>query len=293
MAIEKNKTQHLADAAKSSEFRDAAAQIAEVEIALSVAEQRDIAAAAENEVEQAEMVAELKAEKKQQATLRKARERINDSVPTRHLLSRPTFGPISATVQFHMRETFSFLLGRSSLSGEAHISGLFEAASNVRSVAQGHLAGCPYATWILVQIEEEITALRKLLKENELEARALINEATTLAIAPFTSKRPADVSLDFRVSYAFHFADLLTHYDRIMRMVKPYVLHSFVRYQTLSELEQKMGTPMRRLFRLPSTWSFVGKDAVAQQTATFLAAEHRMGILPDDILSGKKTPQMI
>lgn len=279
--------------AKSSELREAEAEVSSEAIELTPAEQREIDELAASEAERSEMIDELKTEKMQQEAMRIAREKVNPEVPLRHIVARPTYGPITGRVDYHMRETYSFLLGRSGNRDHYRISGLFEAASNVRAVAQGYVAECPYAAWYLVQIEKAIVDIRKKVKSAEAEAQALIRAATELQLEPFTSKRPASVPLDFRVAYGFHFADLLISYDRVLRMVKSYEIQRFVSHADFLRIEEQLGKPLRRLFRLPYEWSFVGKDAVLQETSTFLAAQHKMGILPDEILDGSLKPTMV
>lgn len=276
---------------KSTELIEAEQSVAD-DVDLTAAEKMEIEAVAESEAEAVRMTQEAVAEKTQRAAMRQAKTTINPTVPSQHLVNRPTYGHITATVDYHMRETYSFLLGRN-VDNKHNISGLFEAAAASRRVVQGHVAGCPYATWTLIQLDEQIALIRSLVKDAEREAQALINHSTTISIAPFTSKRPALVDLDFRVAYGFHFADLLTHYDHILRMVKSYELQFFITHAEFSAIEQKLGSPLRRLFRIPTLWNFVGKDAVNQKTATFLAAEHRMGILPDGYVEGQFKPRYV
>ncbi len=51
-----------------------------------------------------------------------------------------------------------------------------------------------------------------------------------------------------------------------------------------------MGTPLRELFLITDSWEFVGPDAVKEKNARLQEIEHRLGVLPDDILSGQRLP---
>ncbi len=53
-----------------------------------------------------------------------------------------------------------------------------------------------------------------------------------------------------------------------------------------------MGTPLRELFRLTDAWEFVGRETVEAKNAKLQDTEHRMGVLPDGILSGELQPKI-
>lgn len=306
------------DAQKASELI-AAEAAAEEKVSLSVAEEREIAESAESEADAAEWRKELLTEKRKEESLRQAKAAVNDAVPVRQLSNRPSFATFSASIDYHTRESFAFLLGRSrsvqevpvedgSLNpgefGEddgkksrvavrAHIAGLFEASRNLRSVVQGYMAGCPYAAWYLIRIEEEVEKYREQLHQVNQEVDARLAKLSSLQVAPLTARIPSNITLTFRVPYGYQFADMLTGYDNLIRKVKPYYMMGFMTYKEYRDIESRMGRLLRNIFGIPGLWSFVGKDAVLQQTATALAAEHRMGYVPEDVLNGSRKPTMV
>lgn len=280
---------------ESSELRDAKAAVAAAGVSLTPAEERDLRDIAEGEDDLRELREEKLEEKRQQAAMRQARSRVNDAVPSRTLVQRPTYGATRGKVYLHVRDTYAFLLGREA-NPETHkgyIAGMFAASKTMRTLVQGHIAGCPYATWFLVRIEDGMARSREMVKEKEANAIALVEAATPVRLEPFTSRRPAEVPLDFTASYGFHFADILVRFDNVLRILQSYLRQGFITQDEYRAIRQPLAKELRNLFRLPQQWRFVGKDAVMQQTNQLLAAEHDMGRLPQEILDGERLPQLV
>ena len=170
---------------------------------------------------------------------------------------------------------------------------MLAACKAFRTLVQGYVAGFPYATWYLVQIDEGMARLRALVQEKEAQARALVEAVTVVRLDPFTSRRPAAVPLDFVVSYGFHFADMLVRFDNVLRLLQSYLRQHFISQEEYRAIRNPLAKELRTLFRLPMLWRFVGRDAVLQQTNQLLAAEHDMGRLPQEILDGTRLPQLV
>lgn len=289
------KLKRMRDSSRAYELREAEAEVAAAEVSLTPAELRDIRDIAESPEEIAELTEERLKEKRNDQAMRRARQKVNEAVPARTLLTRPGYGPTHGSVKIHVRDSFSFLLGRrqNRNEGKFYISGLFDSSQVVRNVVQGHHAGCPYATWYLVQIEKEINDFRALVTAMEQKAKALVEAATFVRMSPFESRQPADVPLDFAVSYGFWFVDLLVRYDNVLRLLQPYLRQKFISLGEYAAIQEPMGRALRRLFRLPSRWRFVDRDAVLQKTHAFYAAEHEMGVLPQGILEGEVVPELV
>lgn len=283
----------IRDKSRASELREAEIDVAATGVSLTAAERRDIRDIADSPEEESELVEERLAQKRNEQAMRRARQKVNESVPSRTLLTRPGYGPSHGNVQIHVRDSFAFLLGRSNRDGKFYISGLFDSSVAARKVVQGHHAGCPYATWYLIQIEKEIHDFRILVAEMEEKAKALVQAATFVRMNPFVSRQPAEVPLDFVVSYGFWFVDLLVRYDNVLRLLQPYLRQKFISLGEYAAIQQPLGKALRRMLRLPSRWRFVGRDAVLQKTHAFYAAEHEMGVLPQEILEGAIKPELV
>ena len=306
------------DVRKSSELVEAETEAAESDIRLSHAEERDVRETTSSAEDAAELRQELLREKQQAESLRQLKRRVNPAVPMHILFSRPSYASATATIEYHTREAFGFLVGRSRSIGKiseivrvgedvqkrdlpadddrqvkSSITGLFESNSKLREVVQGHYAGCPYATWYLLKVEEELRYLRDQLAVINEQADKMISGVTNLQVQPLTVRLPTVINLVFHSSYGYHFADLLVAYDNLIRKVKPYMMMNFISFEDYRRIERSFGTHLRRLYRLPMEWRFVGRDAVLQKTAQLFAAEHQMGMLPEDILNGERVPTMV
>ena len=294
-AARAEKLKAIQERADASELRAAKAAVAAAGVSLTPAEERDLRDIAEGEDDLRELREEKLEEKRQQAAMRQARSRVNEAVPSRTLVQRPTYGATRGKVYLHVRDTYAFLLGREA-NPETHkgyIAGMFAASKTMRTLVQGHIAGCPYATWFLVRIEDGMAKFREMVKEKEVNALALVEAATPVRLEPFTSRRPAEVPLDFTASYGFHFADILVRFDNVLRILQSYLRQGFITQDEYRAIRNPLAKELRRLFRLPQQWRFVGRDAVLQQTNPFLAAEHDMGRLPQEILDGERLPQLV
>ncbi len=240
--------------------------------------------------------------KKQIEAVKLAKKQVNDSVPSKHLLQRPSYGQISATALLHSHEAYRFLLGRNqriiyNSEGkrirQTSIVGLFEAASNVAKIVTGYHSDCPYAAWTLVKIEEQLELVKEKFYEAKLDAEKLSASAASLEFAPFTSRNPSEIPLTFKSIYAYHFANLLVQYDELLRSILVYKMQHFISIDDYKAIERKMGRPLRQLYRLTDDWQFVGMDAVKEKNAKLQDAEYRMGILPKEIISGELMPKFI
>ncbi|MBR0573821.1 MULTISPECIES: AcaB family transcriptional regulator [Pasteurellaceae] len=298
MVLGSDQLKKINDAKQSIEVSEEMKSISDDEVKLTVQEEQYIIDSTETE-QDAQMVREaaILAKKKKIAT-QKAKARINRSVPAEKLFHRPSYGYISATATYHTRDAYRFLLGRNPRTivrnnqkvRQTRIVGLFEAANAVKNIEAGYQQGCYYATWTLVKIERQMQKIRELFAISQEQTNTMIKNATNLVFEPFSSRSPTTVTLDFRSSYAFHFSDLLTQYDILLRSVLSYRLHSIVSSEDYRLVELKMGTPLRELFHLTDTWEFVGREVVDEKNARLQDIEHRLGVLPDEILSGKLQP---
>jgi len=186
-AARAEKLRAIKESSRCSELRDAEAAVAAPGVVtLTPAEERELRDIAEGEDDLQALRKEKLDEKREQAAMRQARRRVNDAVPSRTLVQRPTYGATRGKVYLHVRDTYAFLLGREA-NPETHkgyIAGMFAASKTMRTLVQGHIAGCPYATWYLVQIEEGMARFRALVQEKEAQARALVEAATPVRLEP-------------------------------------------------------------------------------------------------------------
>lgn len=288
MAI-KRKSKFI-ESAQSKELSKAE-KIVKEKVSLSPDELREIESMAESDEEKALMQAEMLAQKVAKASLTEAKKKINNEVPVQYLSSRPSGGATEGIVTYHMRETYAFMLGRKKPKPE--LLGLFGAAARLKTIVQGYYAGCPYACWRLVELEDEIVNIKKQMKSIKQEAQALVNHSTSIVIQKFEAKRPTQVTLSFSVPYAYHLADLLVSYDDILRIMAKYKEKHFISPEEFYAIENKMGKPLRRAFNKTGNWYFVGQEAVDTESPQLLQAESSMGILPDNIKNGERLPTMI
>lgn len=289
----------LQQAQKSLEMQTAENEIGEIE--LTAKEQQQINDLAESDKEAEDLKQAAIAAKKNQEALKQAKQKVNPAVPSEQLLKRPSYGHLTATATLHSYDAYRFVLGREATTEikngkrirKPKIIGLFEAGSRLKIIQAGYRKGCPYAAATLIEIEKLIAEMRSLFVKTQVEAENLIKISSAIKLDPFVSKNPTEVPLWFGATYSYHYSDLLAQYDLILRPLLNYRIHRFISYEQYSSVEKQIGTPLRRLFRITSSWSYVGKEAVVNKTAKLQEAEYKMGILTDDIISGKLAPTFI
>ncbi len=286
---------------QSIEYNQASASISDDEVSLTTREESEIEDIAETPQEANEMRKAALLAKKNKEALKRAKAAVNKAVPAETLVQRPRYGHITGVATYHTTDAYRFLLGRSPRTvikngkreRQTRIIGLFEAAEAVKQIEAGYQAGCAYAAWTLVRIEEQIKEVRSLFARSKQEAENLIQLSTMIRLHPFESKTPSEVQLNFKSPYAYHFADILSQYDLLLRSVVNYKMEHFISQDDYRTIEKQLGTPLRRLFKLTDSWSFVGQEAVDSENHVFMDAEQRMGILPEKIKSGEVIPQFV
>lgn len=300
-SLKEIKRKKIDEARKSIEYKEAESEVADVEVNLTPKEEQEIAELAESPEELDKLRQTAINSKKHIEALKVAKRKVNESVPSRHLVQRPGYGHITATTQLHSRGAYNFFLGREQqikiVNGkrvrQTRIVGLTRAAAGLKRITAGYQSGCPYAAWTLIKIDDQIEKMQEAIKQSQIDAEKLRQFASHIKIEPFCSKTPTEITLDFKSSYAYHFANLLIEYDLLLRSILNYKIHGFITHEDYRTIESTLGTPLRHLFRLADSWHFVGKEAVESKNAKLQEAEHRMGILPKDILSGERTPKFV
>ncbi|MBS9781893.1 MAG: DUF1845 family protein [Gammaproteobacteria bacterium] len=301
-SLKEAKRKKIIDAKKSMELQSAENKIDDSDITLTAAEEQKILEVAESDEEAQEMRESAIKALKQVEAVKLAKKQVNSSVPSKHLLQRPSYGHFSATALLHSHEAYRFLLGRNQRIifndegkriRQTSIVGLFEAASNVANIVAGYQSGCPYAAWTLVKIEDQLKLVRDRFHEAKNDAEKLCTSATLINMGEFTSRNPSEIPLNFKSVYGYHFADLLSQYDVLLRSILTYKIQHFISIDEYKAIERKMGRPLRQLYRLTDEWQFVGMDAVKEKNAKFQDAEFRMGVLPKEIISGEKVPKFV
>lgn len=300
-SLRESKRQKIDAAKKSMEMQQAEQDVADINVTLTAKEEHEIEDLAETAEEAEEMREAAVQAKKHIEAVKLAKKQVNDNVPAQHVIQRPSYGHLTATAQLHSHEAFRFPLGRNQRIlmkegkrvRQTRIVGLFDAAASLKQIVAGYQSGCPYAAWTLIKIEEQIALIRSLIATAKLEAESLCQQSTNLTLSSFTSKNPSEVPLNFKSVYAYHFADLLTEYDLLLRSILNYKIQHFISIDEYKNIEQKLGRPLRQLFRTTDDWHYVGKEAIEEQNAKLQEAEYRMGVLPKEIISGEKAPKFV
>jgi len=223
-----------------------------------------------------------------------AQKKVDAAVPPRVRKALPSSGPNVAKIEIHMRQVFMHLIGRRNTNDKANIIGLYGFGSSINKLVQGYKNGCPYAGWILWEIEKEILGLRQEINRLENEHSQYIKGLNIgIEYEPFTVKRPTVETLQFNAVHAHQMASILKQYDSLLRNLYPYLKSRFISYDDWKEKGLFVGAKFRKLFLKPSVWLFVGKESCERKDEVYLVASQRMGEIPELFLSGEQKPDWV
>ncbi len=170
------------------------------------------------------------------------------------------------------------------------ISGLLAFADRLRLVWQAAAEGDPYADWFLIQVHEAMSTAEARM-DNEMKHLNLQLQSTrTLQIAPAEVKEPFRMALRFSTPYAYRAARMLGQFDEIACHAFTAKRIGVINDAQCQDVVRGCARRIRAVFNLPPRFRRLGitRDAAVNAQPIFQRAEALMGVLPADILSGKR-----
>ena len=215
------------------------------------------------------------------------------------------------TLRLHTRDAFWMFIGRRANKGrnEHSIVGGQRAAAALNAMRHMSVGGNPYADWLLVRFEEQLSEIRERLaaavRESEAGFESLRQKG--LALTVLGSRHPLELTVAFDSSYGYAVAEVILEFDYYVRIVKTLVLKNRITPDEASAAIRAVGRPLRGLFvwvirseyalRAPALTGLTRGDflASADESARerVLHAVRRFGEIPEDVLAESIVPRHV
>lgn len=292
MKLEQKKK--ILNAGKSTELLEAEADaLADMSIDIDESEKEMIRQDAASADEAEEIIAAERETLVKKAAVKKAKEKVNDEVPSSILTQLPAGGPTKASGTIHMKHSYYLLKGRSNKTGKFEIMGLYAAAKQMNFLISSYRRGCLYAAKFLIDVETELKHLSETFKVKEKENEEFLKSLTLMEVEPFESNKPMKPDWVYVSPYAWHMNDLLLRYDLILRKCYPYFAMRMIDRDEFKNRVTSMSRDLRRLFSMGNSYFFVGPESFIKKDAVYLQAVTNFGELDKDIIERKRVPHLV
>lgn len=279
---------------KSSYLLESQAEaLADLSIDIDESEKEMIRQDAASDDEANEIIATEREVLVKKVALKKAKEKINEEVPSAVLTQLPAGGPTKATGTIHMKHSYYLLQGRSRKTGKFEIMGLYAAAKQMNFLISSYRRGCLYAAKFLIDVETELKHLSETFKIKEKENEEFLKSLTLMEVEPFESNKPMKPDWVYVSPYAWHMNDLLLRYDLILRKCYPYFAMRMIDRDEFKVRVTSMSRDLRRLFGMGNSYFFVGPESFLKKDAVYLQAVTNFGELDEDIIKRKLVPNLV
>jgi integrating conjugative element protein (TIGR03761 family) len=170
------------------------------------------------------------------------------------------------------------------------IIGLVRFALNMKQICSLSAEDDPYADAVLLKVEEKLEECKKSISLHVKELEELLSETDGLTIKVYDSVEPVILPVEFRTTYGFLAARILSQYDKLIRLAQS-AMHVGLFFQDdWGRVVRKSGRMIRNAFFLSTSYRYTGvrRDDIAANNRIARRAIDRYGELPPIILKGTK-----
>lgn len=215
-----------------------------------------------------------------------------DTLVTPNLVNKhPGMLKTQGSLVIHTRSAHRLFYGRrrDDEKGIRPIVGLVRFALNMNQICLLAAADDPYADAVLLEVENKLEACNKTIGDYVAELEALIADIDGISIDVYDSVEPVTVPLEFKTTYGFLGARLVSQYDKLIRLAQSAKHVGLFFKEDWSRIVGNTGRMIRHVFQLSSNYRFTGvkRDDIAANTAVAQSAIEKYGELPQVILEGE------
>lgn len=166
------------------------------------------------------------------------------------------------------------------------VMGLMQFSTYLSQVSVAAKQDDPWADWMLVQVEERLTAAEEKLKQQQANLERVLGANPMIDIQVSASVKPLKISIGFATSHAYWVARVITQYDAVVRAVLTARHQALIDPDMSNLLMDDAAKLIRRVFETTVRYRYTGvtrADVVAGTAAAQQAVE-KMGSVPTDIL---------
>lgn len=198
-------------------------------------------------------------------------------------------------IELRTEAAYRLVIGRPRTAQKPAINGLLSFASLLRDIWDAAKNGDPYARWWLVKVEVALGKAETTLEPALRSARKTLSTCTPLEIDQSRGRPPRRLDLMFACPYAYYAARLLKQLDLLITQLDISVQLGVLRKPDTTNSRLRCERAMRHAFTASQGfWNFgVTHELVECRDPKAVDAEAKMGVLPDDILTGECWPALL
>jgi len=204
---------------------------------------------------------------------------------------RPGMLKTQGSLVIHTRSAHRLFYGRrrDDEKGIRPIVGLVRFALNMNQLCLLAAADDPYADTVLLEVEKKLEACNTAIAEYVAELETLISDIDGISIDIYDSVEPIRVPLEFKTTYGFLGARLVSQYDKLIRLAQSAKHVGLFFKKDWTRVVGTMGRMIRHVFQLSANYRYTGvkRDDIVANTAVARSAIEKYGELPQEILKGE------
>ena len=171
------------------------------------------------------------------------------------------------------------------------IIGVTRFGTNINDIYRLAALDEPYADAKLIEIEEGLNEARELLLNNIEALRQLLGEMSEMQINPAFSIKPITLPLEFSTPFfGYEATRIVKNYDRLVLLALTTKQTGDILDSDWNRIVNKTGSKIRSVFLMSTQYRFTGvtRDDMAANNEKARSAIEKYGMLPQDILDGRK-----
>jgi integrating conjugative element protein (TIGR03761 family) len=198
-------------------------------------------------------------------------------------------------IELRTDAAYRLVIGRPRTEHKPAINGLLSFASLLRDIWDAAKSGDPYARWWLVKVEVALGKAETTLEPALISVHKTLSASLPLQVDHSRGRPPRRLDLMFACPYAYYAARLLKQLDLLITQLDTGVQIGILRKAETTNSRLRCERAMRRAFTASQGfWNFgITNELVQCRDPKAVDAEAKMGVLPDEILTGECWPMLL
>ena len=202
-----------------------------------------------------------------------------------------------ANMTLHTKNAHRLFYGRKHVKEKnlPAIVGLVRFASQSANIHNAVVANDPYADWVLIDIEEALEAVEKLIQTQQVHLNDVLSGYEGIEFSIQESTEPVNIPLVFHSPMAFAASRILVAFDTLVRSALAARQYALIVNDDWNYSVNRCSSAIRGCFEIVNSWKHTGvtrhdiaaNNAVARRAAEVYAKNTNRGAnIPDDVLQG-------
>ena len=198
-------------------------------------------------------------------------------------------------IELRTEAAYRLVIGRPRTDRKPAINGLLSFASLLREIWDAAKSGDPYGRWWLLKVEVALDKAETTLEPALRSVLKTLSASTPLEIDDSRGRPPRRLDLMFACPYAYYAARLVRQLDLLVTQLDTGVQIGVLRKSDSNNSRLRCERAMRHAFTASQGfWNFgISNELVQCRDPKAIDAEAKMGVLPDNILSGERWPTLL